>query len=146
MLLLSVICGLHSTPKSTPNPRDQPPPTRAREPGAGSSPAPAQPDFDRHVNELKKKLPSNDFSIVIQPPFVVVGDETADVVKEHSERTVKWAVDKLKQDYFTKDPKDILDIWLCSRIRHPTNETRSRYSAPSQPRPTVISPVRTKRW
>ena len=69
-------------------------------------------DFDAHVAELKKKLPSGDFSIIVQPPFVVVGDESAEVVKEHSERTVKWAVDKLKQDYFTKDPKEILDIWL----------------------------------
>ena len=69
-------------------------------------------DFTRHVEQLKKKLPSGDFSIVIQPPFVVIGDETADVVKSHSEHTVKWAVDKLKQDYFTKDPKEILDIWL----------------------------------
>jgi hypothetical protein len=69
-------------------------------------------DFAAHVERLKKKLPSADFSIVIQPPFVVVGDEAADVLKEHSEHTVKWAVDKLKQDYFSKDPKEILDIWL----------------------------------
>ena len=69
-------------------------------------------DFAAHVERLKQKLPSEDFSIVIQPPFVVIGDESSEVVKEHSERTVKWAVDKLKQDYFTKDPKDILDIWL----------------------------------
>jgi hypothetical protein len=69
-------------------------------------------DYDRHVEQLKKKLPSADFTIVVQPPFVVIGDEPADLVKEHSERTVKWAVDKLKQDYFSKDPKEILDIWL----------------------------------
>jgi hypothetical protein len=69
-------------------------------------------DFAAHVEQLKKKLPSADFSIIVQPPFVVVGDESADIVKEHSQRTVKWAVDKLKQDYFTKDPKEILDIWL----------------------------------
>jgi hypothetical protein len=69
-------------------------------------------DFAAHVDQLKKKLPSADFTIVVQPPFVVIGDEPADVVKEHSERTVKWAVDKLKQDYFSKDPKEILDIWL----------------------------------
>jgi hypothetical protein len=69
-------------------------------------------DFAAHVELLKKKLPSADFSIVVQPPFVVVGDEPADAVKEYSEHTVKWAVDKLKQDYFSKDPKEILDIWL----------------------------------
>ena len=33
-------------------------------------------------------------------------------VKEHSVRTVKWAVDKLKQEYFSKDPNEIIDIWL----------------------------------
>ena len=69
-------------------------------------------DFAAHVERLKKRLPSADFTIVVQPPFVVIGDEPADSVKEHSERTVKWAVDKLKQDYFSKDPKEILDIWL----------------------------------
>jgi hypothetical protein len=69
-------------------------------------------DFAAHVEQLKKKLPSNDFTIIVQRPFVVIGDEAADEVREHSLRTVKWAVDKLKQEYFTKDPKEILDIWL----------------------------------
>lgn len=69
-------------------------------------------DFARHVEELRKKLPSAEFTIVIQPPFVVIGDESEAVVKAHSEHTVKWAVDRLKQDYFAKDPKEILDIWL----------------------------------
>lgn len=69
-------------------------------------------DFAQHVEKLRKKLPSTDFSIVIQRPFVVIGDEPVTAVKEHSEGTVKWAVEKLKQDYFVKDPKEILDIWL----------------------------------
>jgi hypothetical protein len=68
--------------------------------------------FAAHVEQLKKKLPSTDFTIVVQKPFVIIGDEPADDVKEHSIRTVKWAVDKLKQEYFSKDPKEILDIWL----------------------------------
>jgi hypothetical protein len=69
-------------------------------------------DFASHVEQLKKKLPSKEFSIVIQRPFVVIGDGGAAAVKEDAEGTVKWAVDKLKQDFFTKDPKEILDIWL----------------------------------
>ena len=43
--------------------------------------AAASEDFAAHVEQLKKKLPTADFSIVIQPPFVVVGDEPADAVK-----------------------------------------------------------------
>ena len=69
-------------------------------------------DFGAHVEQLKKRLPSTDFTIVIQPPFVVVGDEPAATVREHSLHTVKWAVDKLKAEYFSRDPKEILDIWL----------------------------------
>jgi len=85
---------------------------------ASPSAAPMQPgsftdaDFARHVDQLKKKLPSAEFTVVIQPPFVVIGDEPPKSVKEHAENTIKWAVDKLKQDYFSQDPKEILDIWL----------------------------------
>lgn len=73
---------------------------------------PGNYDFADHVEQLKKRLPSRDFSIVVQHPFVVIGDETEAVVKERAEGTIKWAVEKLKQDYFAEDPKEILDIWL----------------------------------
>ena len=72
----------------------------------------ADEDFARHVDQLKKKLPTAEFTIIIQRPFVVIGDEPPAVVKQRAEDTVKWAVDKLKQDFFTKDPNEILDIWL----------------------------------
>jgi hypothetical protein len=69
-------------------------------------------DYGDHVAKLRKKLPSDDFTIVVTPPFVVVGDESPDIVRQRSENTVKWAVEKLKKAYFTNDPKQILDIWL----------------------------------
>jgi hypothetical protein len=69
-------------------------------------------ELAQHVAALKKKLPGQDFNIVIQSPFVVIGDEPAPVVQRHAEGTVKWAVEKLKQDFFKKDPAEILDIWL----------------------------------
>jgi hypothetical protein len=72
----------------------------------------AATDFNLHVAQLKKRLPSNDFTVLVQPPFVVIGDGPADEVKRRADDTVKWTVDKLKQDYFTEDPKEIIDIWL----------------------------------
>jgi hypothetical protein len=69
-------------------------------------------DFDNHVARLKKRLPSKEFTVVIQEPFVVIGDEAEGVVKQRATDTVKWAVDRLKQDFFTEDPEHILDIWL----------------------------------
>ena len=86
--------------------------TSRAQPVVDSLENPTDVDFDKHVELLKKRLPSSDFTVIVQRPFVVIGDESEAQVKEHSEKTVKWAVDKLKQDFFTKDPKEILDIWL----------------------------------
>lgn len=69
-------------------------------------------EFQKHAEELKIKLKNRGFTIVVEKPFVVIGDESAEMVKRRSLSTVKWAVDKLKQDFFTKDPENILNIWL----------------------------------
>ncbi len=69
-------------------------------------------DFEAHLERLKQKLPHDDFHIVIQKPFVVIGDEAPEVVSLRAERTVKWAVELLKQEYFPNDPHQIIDIWL----------------------------------
>ena len=50
--------------------------------------------------------------MVVRPPFVVIGDEPARLVERYAEQTIQWAVDRLKAAYFTKDPAEILDIWL----------------------------------
>jgi hypothetical protein len=69
-------------------------------------------DYARHVEQLRKKLPSKEFEIVVEKPFVVVGDGGRRAVEEHARDTVRWAVTLLKQDFFQQDPKEILDIWL----------------------------------
>lgn len=68
-------------------------------------------DFARHIEQLKKRVPGKEFTILVQAPFVVIGDGTPAAVQAQSE-TVRWAVQKLKQDYFERDPAEILDIWL----------------------------------
>lgn len=69
-------------------------------------------DYCQHILALKETLPSDSFQVVIQRPFVVIGDEAPAVVRQRATQTIKWAVDHLKQDYFERDPKDILNIWL----------------------------------
>jgi len=68
-------------------------------------------EYQDRYTTLKTSL-STEFSVIIQKPFIVVGDEDPATVKRRAEKTVKWAVDMLKQDYFTEDPVDIITIWL----------------------------------
>lgn len=84
-------------------------------------------DFASHIKELKKKIPGSGFTIIIQSPFVVIGDGTPAAVKSQSE-TVRWAVEKLKQDYFEKDPVEILDIWLFKNEASYRKHTRSLFN------------------
>jgi hypothetical protein len=96
-------------------------------PASGATPTTSRAftdvDFARHVEQLKAEIkkkvtspdprvPAAEFSFVVQPPFVVIGDESKQAVQERAEGTVKWAVSRLKQDFFANDPKEILDIWL----------------------------------
>jgi len=91
-------------------------------------------DYAAHVAALKKRLPSNDFTIVVQPPFVVIGDGPAEEVRRRADDTVKWTVDKLKQDYFSEDPKEILDIWLFKDAESYANNTVNLFhDVPSTP-------------
>lgn len=68
-------------------------------------------DLERHVRKLRKKIPAG-FTVVIEPPFVVLGDESPERVRRRSINTVRWATTKLKALYFSKDPKRIIEIWL----------------------------------
>jgi hypothetical protein len=68
-------------------------------------------DYAQHIIALKKKLPQ-EFSLYIERPFVVAGDDSSDVVKAISEGTVRWAVEHLKRDYFRREPNEIITIWL----------------------------------
>ena len=101
---------------------------------AGVTRNPTATDFDHHVAELKKRLPSKEFTIVVQPPFVVIGDGPAEEVRRRADDTVKWTVDKLKQDYFTEDPTEILDIWLFKDAESYANNAQLLFNdIPSTP-------------
>lgn len=69
-------------------------------------------DYARHVAELSNRLPGPGFTVVQKPPFVVIGDESPEMVQQRAEATVGWAIDRLKAQFFPKPPREILDIWL----------------------------------
>jgi hypothetical protein len=68
-------------------------------------------EYAQHVMALQKRLPAG-FHVVIEPPFVVVGDDTPARVEGHARGVVRWAVRMLEREYFTCRPQTILDIWL----------------------------------
>src|ERR1043166_3481882 len=134
-LVFSLLVFLLVACQSTGAPKVEPAPAPATNTTASVLPSPTpattapahktftDADFAKHVASLKSEIkqkvvsrdphaPAAEFSFVIQRPFVVIGDETKAEVQQHADDTVKWAVDRLKLDFFTNDPNEILDIWL----------------------------------
>jgi hypothetical protein len=96
-----------------------------------SRPAPA--DYAQRVMSVRERAGAG-FSVVIEPPFVVVGDESARRVGEHARDTVRWAVERLRRDFFARDPDQALEIWLFSgKTSYEGNARRLFGSAPETP-------------
>ncbi|MCX6996818.1 MAG: hypothetical protein NTV49_06975 [Kiritimatiellaeota bacterium] len=67
--------------------------------------------LNARLAEVRRQAPPG-FTVLVQPPFIVAGDEAPDLVRAHALHTVQWAVTKLRQDFFAKDPAETIAIWL----------------------------------
>ena len=67
--------------------------------------------LDDHVAKLKPTVPAG-FTIVVQDPWIVIGNDDPAQIQAFASGTVRWTTEKLKQDYFAKDPERIINIWL----------------------------------
>jgi len=74
-------------------------------------------EYAQRVMEIKEKTRGEPFTIVVQPPFVLIGDEAPATVRNHGAKTVKWTVDLLRKDFFPKDPDEIIDVWAFKDAR-----------------------------
>ncbi len=83
----------------------------ARPPAKTTSSRYTEADVQRHLRKLRPKIPAG-FTVVVEPPFLVLGDESPPRVHARVRNTVRWATTKLRALYFAKDPKRIIEIWL----------------------------------
>lgn len=70
----------------------------------------------RRAAQLRAEL-GDEFTVVVEGPFVVIGDDHPKRVRHRAHRTVRWAHRHLKRDFFPDDPKEPIDIWLFAGER-----------------------------
>lgn len=96
---------------------------------APSSPLPSPPGtriaasaLEERAAALRARHAGRGFTVLVEAPFVVVGDEAPGVVARRAETTIRWAVTRLREAYFRADPAQIVDIYLfgadASYIHH----------------------------
>jgi hypothetical protein len=75
----------------------------------------AEPDaaaLEARRRALQARLAGRGFTVVVQPPFVVVGDEAPTKVRSRARGFLAWTVRMLEQDLFRHRPSDIVEVWL----------------------------------
>lgn len=110
-LVLALLGGLFVALAATVS-SAQAPPSPSPPSGAVAEESPGRQALARRARALKDRLAGWGFHVLVQPPFVVIGDESAPVVQERATGTVAWAVERLKERYFSRDPRSIIEIWL----------------------------------
>ncbi|MDQ3368607.1 MAG: hypothetical protein M3680_24530 [Myxococcota bacterium] len=77
---------------------------------AAAEPSPQQ--LEARKAALETKLAGQGFTVLIEGPFVVVGDEGKARVKQRASGFMRWTIGLLEQDYFTKRPAKLIEVWL----------------------------------
>jgi hypothetical protein len=61
---------------------------------------------------LETRLGGQGFTVVVEPPFVIVGDEAPATVKHHASGILHWSIQLLEAEYFKTRPGKLIEIWL----------------------------------
>jgi hypothetical protein len=111
-------------------------------------PVPAPPDpvpldpLEARVAELRASLPAG-FTVLAEPPWVVVGDEVPENVRARAEQTIRWATQQLERHLFPARPAEVWTIWMfgdadsyrthaVSLLGHPDPHTPYGYARDGQ--------------
>lgn len=82
---------------------------------AHAAPAAAEPsadDLQKRRDALEARLAGQGYTVVIEPPFVVIGDEPARTVKHRASGILRWSIRLLEAEYFKARPDKLIEVWL----------------------------------
>ncbi len=135
-MLLAIAVG--TAVSCTPSSDADPAPARPTSPVSAVKPTRTFSDaaYAKHLAALRTRLASKQLGhlqIRIEDPFVVIGDGSEEDLAA-SAQTVRWAADRLEQDFFTHRPTQILDVFLFTRAATYEHGVRALTgSSPSTP-------------
>jgi hypothetical protein len=65
---------------------------------------------------VKETMPPG-FTLVWEKPFLVIGNESPEKVRERAKSVVAWTRDLLLKDFFPKAPEQMEDVWVAEPAR-----------------------------
>ena len=73
---------------------------------------PSADDLETRKTDLENKLAGQGFTVLVEAPFVVIGDESAAKVRSRTTGFFRRTVKLLEKEFFAKRPAEIIEVWL----------------------------------
>jgi hypothetical protein len=73
---------------------------------------PTDDELTKRAESVRKRLDGQGFTVLVEAPFVVIGDESAATVKHHATGIMRWCIKLIEKDYFEKRPNKLIEVWL----------------------------------
>ena len=73
---------------------------------------PTQKELRARAKQLEQKLKGQGYTVLVEPPFVVIGDSPAAEVKRVTTGFLRTKVALLEKEFFAKRPDKLLEVWL----------------------------------
>ena len=73
---------------------------------------PTQKELEARKEELQKKLKGQGYTVLVEAPFVVIGDSSAKEVTRVTTGFLRSKVAQLEKEFFAKRPDRVLEVWL----------------------------------
>jgi hypothetical protein len=100
--------------------------------GLGRTEPLAPAAYEEHARDRRETYGSG-FTVVVVPPFVVLGDGPPDWVKADADEVVGVAARRLKERYFPRDPVAIVDVLMLHTEASYDRYAGSFFGRPSTP-------------
>lgn len=78
--------------------------------------APTKTELAERAAALQDKLRGRGFTVLVEAPFVVIGDESPKKVRSRA-AFLRWVVRLIEQDFFAKQPDKIIEVWLFRNLK-----------------------------
>lgn len=73
---------------------------------------PTKEQLETRAKQLEKKLKGQGYTVLVEPPFVVIGDSPAKDVRRVTTGFLRSKVALLEKEFFAKRPSKVLEVWL----------------------------------
>nr|HEX4315153.1 DUF1570 domain-containing protein [Kofleriaceae bacterium] len=73
---------------------------------------PTADELETRAKELRDRVGGDGFTVIVEAPFVVLGNESAGAVKSHATNFLRHYISLMEKDYFPSRPDKLIEVWL----------------------------------